>query len=153
MGREVFAIPGSIHSPLSRGCHALIRQGAKLVESAQDIHDELGQPIAPLEANPNSTTAAKRRPARRPAALQADIPDDAPAIDADPTDILVLDALGYDPVHLDTPQLRTQLDLPPLNSHLLKLALSDTVLPQAAGPYHRRSDRTRVVSGKRWYTR
>src|SRR5690606_34613679 len=65
MGREVFAIPGSIHSPLSRGCHALIRQGAKLVESGQDIHDELGQPVAALAARPDGGVAARPgRPTR-----------------------------------------------------------------------------------------
>jgi DNA processing protein len=63
-GREVFAIPGSIHAEQSRGCHALIRDGARLVESAAEVLDELRQPGLPgLAARP--TPAAVRARARR----------------------------------------------------------------------------------------
>jgi DNA processing protein len=98
MGREVFAIPGSIHSPLSRGCHALIRQGAKLVESGADIKDELGTP----------KPASRLLPAGSPAPIKS-CPND-------PIGARVLEGLGYDPVHLDTLQQRTQLDIPTLTA-------------------------------------
>lgn len=100
-GREVFAIPGSIHSPLSRGCHALIRQGAKLVETAQDITDELGLP------SPDA------RPAAEKTAQAATAPETR-----------LLRALGHDPVHLDALQARTGLDTATLQAQLLELELA-----------------------------
>ncbi len=102
-GREVFAIPGSIHSTQSRGCHALIRQGAKLVESAQDVLEEL------------HLIAEAPAPANAPAATCAD--------DADP----VLAAMGHDPVPLDAIQARTGLDTARLQAHLLELELKGRV--------------------------
>lgn len=102
-GREVFAIPGSIHSTQSRGCHALIRQGAKLVESAQDVLEELH-----LNVEPSA-------PASAPPATCAD--------DADP----VLAALGHDPVALDAIQARTGLDTAHLQARLLELELDGRV--------------------------
>ncbi|WP_368641078.1 DNA-processing protein DprA [Castellaniella ginsengisoli] len=139
MGREVFAIPGSIHSPLSRGCHALIRQGAKLVESGQDIVEELRQGAspgaltmpaaepaasdhAPKAASPASETSARPAEAMPPAATGPD----AKAL---------LERIGRDPVDLDT--LRRDLDWPidRLQHQLTLLEISGLIARTADGRY------------------
>lgn len=107
-GREVFAIPGSIHAPQSRGCHALIRQGAKLVESAQDILEDLRITAAPAGASADRGS-----------------PDAAPSQPADPDHLL--DAMGFDPVSLDALQARTGLDTATLQARLLELELEGWV--------------------------
>jgi DNA processing protein len=120
-GREVFAIPGSIHSPQARGCHALIRQGAKLVESAQDILEEL----LPL-----------------PRATVADPLDDeaAPADEADePASPSVLEVMGYDPVSLDALLARGPWTAAELSAQLLELELDGLVARLAGQLYQRRS--------------
>jgi DNA processing protein len=115
-GREVFAVPGSIHSPMSRGCHALIRQGAKLVESGADVLDEL-QPGAAL------ATAL-------PAGRAADV---RPAVDP------LLEALGHDPTTLDALCARTGWSAQELSARLLELELEDRVARLPGGLYQRRS--------------
>jgi DNA processing protein len=112
-GRDVFAIPGSIHSVLSKGCHQLIKQGAKLVESAQDILEEL------REFNP-------QRAATAPAPV---VPGDGP--------LSLLQALGFDPVDGDTLVMRTGLDVASLNEQLLNLEL-DGLLERLPGGWYRR---------------
>jgi DNA processing protein len=116
-GREVFAIPGSIHSPQSRGCHALIKQGVKLVESAQDVLDEL----------PGEPSRATERTADKPPN-----PDDA-ALPDDP----LLQALGFDPATLDALGARTGLDAPTLLAHLLTLELQGEVARLPGGLFQR----------------
>ena len=101
-GREVFAIPGSIHSPQSRGCHWLIKQGAKLVECAQDVLDELQWAVA---------------------AKVADVSDDS---SADPQDA-ILAALGHEPTSLDALVARTGWSAAQLNIRLLELELDGRV--------------------------
>lgn len=113
-GKEVFAIPGSIHSPQSRGCHALIRQGAKLVESVQDIFEEL---------NPGAS------PQDRAATASAD--EEGPA----PQGLLA--QMGHDPVSLDALGARTGKAAADLQVELLELELDGQVARLPGGLFQR----------------
>ena len=107
-GREVFAIPGSIHSPLSRGCHALIKQGAKLVESAQDVLEEMAWAIT---TPPVSSSSVE--------------PD------------LVLDAMDAAPMSADSIALRCGLTLDALSAKLLMLELEGKIASLPGGHYQK----------------
>ncbi len=118
-GKDVFAIPGSIHSPQSRGCHALIRQGAKLVESAQDVLEE-------LPWHGSSSRPAGAAPATGPQA--------APPPGTDPALLL---ALGHEPASLDALQARTGIDTPRLQAQLMALELAGQVGRLPGGLFQR----------------
>ena len=109
-GREVFAIPGSIHSPLARGCHQLIKQGAKLVETAADILEEFTDPLA---ASPPQPTAAE----------SAEHP--------------LIAALGHDPCSLDELVARTALGADRLLGELLTLELAGRIACLPGNRYQR----------------
>jgi DNA processing protein len=113
-GKEVFAIPGSIHSVQSRGCHALIRQGAKLVETVQDVLEELK-----LEGAHAAGAAGE--------------PDEPAARDED----ALLDAMGFDPATLDVLQARTGLPTPELQAQLMTLELDGVIARLPGGLFQR----------------
>jgi DNA processing protein len=124
-GREVFAIPGSIHNPLTRGCHQLIRQGAKLVETADDIFAELRALAAVLAP-----------------AVQAAVPGQQNFATAGPVldkgyEIL-LDALGFEPAGVDVLIERTGLAADEVASMLLILELDGKLESRPGGRYLRR---------------
>ena len=130
-GREVFAIPGSIHNPLARGCHQLIRQGAKLVETTAEIVDEL----APLARR---LGASLRERLDAPGADAADAIPTAPSTRAtDPDYARLFAALETDPLDIDTLAARSGLAVPALASMLLMLELEGEVVA-AGGGYARR---------------
>jgi len=116
-GRDVFAIPGSIHSPQSRGCHALIKQGAKLVDDVRDVLDELRW-SAPGAAPREMVVEAKGATA---------------GASSDP----LLLAMGYDPVDLDQLQARTGWPTAQLSARLLELELLGSVARLPGGRYQR----------------
>jgi len=115
LGKDVFSIPGSIHSVQARGCHALIRQGAKLVECAQDVLEELRLPVLPYTSTPV------------PAAEPVSCPQESP----------LLQALGYDPVSLDALQQRTGLATPALQARLMELELQGNLARLPGGLFQR----------------
>ena len=116
-GREVFAIPGSIHAPQAKGCHALLRQGAKLVETAADILDELqglNMPVSPAH--------------KAQEAIKNEVSEKEPEL---------LRALGHDPMTLDTLMARTGWDAAHLQAQLMGLELDGMVARLPGGLYQR----------------
>jgi DNA processing protein len=115
-GKDVFAIPGSIHSPQSRGCHELLKQGAKLVDSAQDVLEELSLANGPGVAPP----------AAAPREAETGLPQDG-----------LLVALGFDPVGLDALVARTGISPAHLQAQLLELELAGEVARLPGGLFQR----------------
>lgn len=134
-GREVLAIPGSIHNPMARGCHALIRQGAKLVETAEDVLEELA---GSLDSRQLLAATAATPSAQPPTTDSSAAVTDADAAASDPQYQQLLEALGYDPVSLDTLVVRTGLPVAELSSMLLMLELTDRVDKIGGGQFVRR---------------
>ena len=118
-GRDVMAIPGSIHSPQARGCHRLIKDGARLVETVDDVLDEVGR------LQPAMTATATQRQAVAAA-------DEAP----------LLAAIGFDPVDGDTLAARLKLTAGELYAMLLELELAGHIESLDGGRYQRRAPAT-----------
>jgi DNA processing protein len=115
-GKDVFAIPGSIHSTQAKGCHALIKQGAKLVESAQDILEELGAAVGP--------------PPDPSGAQPEGLPDSGDGND-------LLEAMGFGPMGLDALQARTGLGTATLQAQLMELELLGQLARMPGGLFQR----------------
>ncbi|MEO8250612.1 MAG: DNA-processing protein DprA [Burkholderiales bacterium] len=112
-GKDVFAIPGSIHSPQSRGCHWLIKQGAKLVETGEDVLEELRLPTGAASARTGDTSVGRE--------------NDHP----------LLVQMGFDPVGIDALVARTGMDAATLQVQLLELELDGAVARMPGGLFQR----------------
>ena len=137
-GREVFAIPGSIHAPQARGCHALIKQGAKLVESAQDILEEFvpagGQQLSLLRPARKTSASAAPSPTEQQGAASPHNEADSPHPEQE-----LLDALGHDPTTIDALVSRTGWPASVLAGKLLELELQGLAARLPGALYQRRT--------------
>ena len=130
-GREVFAIPGSIHNPQSKGCHKLIKEGAKLVESAADIIEELSAMFHSLEFDFNNKNPKNNPPEKS---------DEINILDEEY--LFLLDNMGWDPISTEELIASTQLKPEAISSMLLLLELQGHV-SSAPGGYYNRTAPTR----------
>jgi DNA processing protein len=131
MGRDVFAIPGSIHAPLARGCHRMIKQGAKLVETPDDVLEELGfsaQASSTVASSASNIIALKPHVSKEQRDDSARLPPDAKRL---------LDALGHSPTTLEILAERTDMHDTLLQSMLLRLELAGELCALPGGRYVR----------------
>jgi DNA processing protein len=140
MGRDIFALPGSIHAPLSRGCHRIIKQGARLVETPDEVLEELGL-VSSAEAQAPAPTAqqtamwgdaaATSRRAASAASSSSAVPHVTPDTALTPEAACLLAALGHAPATLEILASRTEMEGATLQSTLLQLELAGhlTALP------------------------
>ena len=131
MGKEVFAIPGSIHTTVSKGCHDLIKQGAKLVDCAQDILEELKDLPAMAQASAETQIAANSDGAQ----IEVEIEFSLEAKSGQ--SLKVLDHLGQDPVGLDELQIRSGLPTAQLQAELFQLELNGALGRLPGGLYQK----------------
>ncbi|WP_042296316.1 DNA-processing protein DprA [Paraburkholderia bannensis] len=151
MGRDVFALPGSIHAPLSRGCHRLIKEGAQLVETPEEVLEALGlaaqatQPAQSPQAVPSQRTgsATRRRSTRDeqtlPLALDSPSATNPPTLE--PQAQALLAALGHAPATLEILAQRTDMAEAVLQATLLRLELAGHVSALPGGRFMRASRR------------
>ena len=124
-GRMVFAIPGSIHNPLARGCHKLIRQGAKLVETADDVMEDLASQID-LNKITSKSNDLIAQSSEKTAVKERNVENDR-----------LLDTMGYDPVSIDHLVIQTGLTPAALSSMLLLMELQGLIASNGRGTYTR----------------
>ncbi len=146
--REVFAIPGSIHNPLARGCNHLIRNGAKLVETAQDIFEELQpallafvngeRPEQPKKSMPLSSRANEKQTHNATMTTSLSVVQASLHFDDDPEKAKLWDALSHDPQPVDVLVQRSGLPANQVSSMLLMMELNGQVVKQAGGRFQRK---------------
>ena len=129
-GRDVFALPGSLNNPMAKGCHRLIREGARLVETTANIMEELGPVAAELQMEIRQRLDLADDPSEEPAELKESLLDDSDYRK-------VWEIMGYDPKPLDVIIEQSGLKAREISSMLLMMELKGMVKKHAAGLYVR----------------